>query len=154
MLDGRGDSINNVVGYRREWARKALQTIGSMPGIQVCTVAAETANKRDAYRHYLETLDRSLAAEGDVGIVVMDGSPRNPDPAASEEHRRLPLQTRAIVEDGWVQDSSVSQFIQVADLAAHCAFQNQAQQPDRSFMWDWYPDHLHDRERVCGCRKV
>ncbi|GAA2466982.1 hypothetical protein Ahu01nite_004630 [Winogradskya humida] len=92
--------INNVVGYRREWARKALQTIGGMPGSQVCTVIAETANKRDAYRYYLEILDSSLAAEGDVGIVVTDGSPRNLDPAASEERRRLPLLTRAIVEDG------------------------------------------------------
>ncbi|WP_203834662.1 hypothetical protein [Winogradskya humida] len=61
---------------------------------------AETANKRDAYRYYLEILDSSLAAEGDVGIVVTDGSPRNLDPAASEERRRLPLLTRAIVEDG------------------------------------------------------
>ncbi|MFI5936812.1 DUF3800 domain-containing protein [Actinoplanes sp. NPDC051494] len=152
IRDTQGKDINTVVGYRREWATKALLTILRMEGVQIFTTVAGTANKSDAYGRYLEELDESLAKAGDWGIVVLDGSPRNPDPAPAAEHRRLPLRTRAIVEDVWVQDASVSQFIQIADLAAHSAFQHLAQNPARKFMWDWYPTHLHDRERICACR--
>ncbi|MEV6351010.1 DUF3800 domain-containing protein [Actinoplanes sp. NPDC051851] len=152
VSDGNGQDINTVVGYRRQWATKALLAITKLNDFQTFTVKSDTANKADAYCHFLRELDESLAKQLDWGVVVLDGCPKNPDPAPTAEHRRLPLRTRAIVEDVWIQDSSVSQFIQIADLAAHSAFQHLVQNPARSFMWDWYPEHLHDQERVCVCR--
>jgi len=50
--------------------------------------------------------------------------------------------SRRIVEDAWLQDSDNSQFIQVADLVVHAAFQSVVRQPAGAFMWNWCPDRF------------
>lgn len=50
-----------------------------------------------------------------------------------------------------MQDAHASQFLQAADLAAHCAFQAHKRLPARDFMWGWYAEHLHQKEWLCCC---
>ena len=68
----------------------------------------------------------------------MDGT----NPNYRKQHRKLKLKDRLIVEDVWMKDSAHCQFIQIADMAVHAAFQAVARNPDKSFMWDWYAEYL------------
>ena len=43
-----------------------------------------------------------------------------------------------------MQSSRHSQLVQAADLAAYAAFQHVAADPDRRFMWEWYPRLLSE----------
>jgi len=143
--------INTSVGLRREIAQKALKAIASMEGLGVITCHQPGAIKSEAYATLVATVDAELASRGDWALMIGDGSPKNPDPHVQRAHRDLDVKTRRIVEDGWVQDAHASQFIQAADLVAHCAFQAHRQESSRRFMWDWYTTHMHDKEWVCCC---
>ncbi len=59
-------------------------------------------------------------------------------------HRQLEIKSRRIIEDPLMQSSRHSQPIQMADLVAHAAFQHLHEDPERRFMWDWYPELLAD----------
>lgn len=142
--------INNSLGLRREWSRKALLCLQGMAGVRVLTCRVETAVKAEAYRAFVDRLDRVLFEEDSWGILVVDGKPTDPDPGVKRAHRGLPVRSRRIIEDGWVQDSS-SQLIQLADLVVHCAFQGHKRNPSREFMWDWYREYVHGLEWRCEC---
>lgn len=146
----RSALINTSVGLRREWSKKALQCLQGMGGVGVLTCRVETAVKADAYRVFVEQLDRALFEEDAWGMLIVDGNPTDPDPGVKRAHRELPVKSRRIVEDGWVQDSS-SQLIQLADLVVHCAFQAHKRNPAREYMWDWYREHVHHLEWRCEC---
>jgi hypothetical protein len=143
--------INRSTGLRREVARKALQTLASMDGVAVVTSRHPGAVKSDAYAALLKAVDTELASRGDWALVITDGAPENPDPHVLRSHRDLALGSRRIVEDGWVQNAHASQFLQVADLVVHCAFQAHRRLPAREFMWGWYAQYVHQQEWGCAC---
>lgn len=144
-------AINTSVNLRRETALKALRTVTSMKELGLVTCRHDGAVKDAAYRTMLATVDAELAARDAWAIVVTDGDPKNPDPHVQRAHRDLDIKTRRIVEDGWVQPAHASQLVQMADLIVHCAFQSHRRPESREFMWNWYPEHLHQLEWVCGC---
>ena len=59
-----------------------------------------------------------------------------------QAHRSLRLATRNLVEDPFFQGSHLSQWVQVADLVAHAAYQCVLRAPGKELMWEWYPDLL------------
>lgn len=147
-----GAAINTTKGIRREWATKALLGIAAMPDLKVFTAVTKTNVKSEAYADFLLRLDESLAAYDGYTMIVVDGDPKNADQSIHRAHRTLALGTRRIIEDGFVQNAAASQFIQMADLVVHSAFQHLAGNPDRSYMWDWYPRYLHANELgAAGC---
>ncbi len=143
--------INRVKGLRQEVAKKGLQTIKAMHDVGVVTCRHPSGVRADAYERLLELVDSELRRRDAWAVVVVDGDPKNPDPHVRDAHRGLKLKDRRIVEDGWVQNAEVSQFIQMADLVVHSAFQADRRLPARMFMWDWYAAYVHDREWICSC---
>ena len=107
--------------------------------LPVLSVHREGSQRRMAlYRALLDRLDVWLADREALGVVVMDGE----DQSYRSVHRDLPLATRRIIEDTRLQGSHDSQFVQVADLVAHAAFQSVERAAQRSFMWEWYPNRF------------
>lgn len=143
--------VNTTKGIRREIPEKGLKTISALPGLAVVTVQHPSPVKADAYKDLLEGVSDELEKRGAWALMVVDGDPKNPDPHVRDAHRQLKLKHRRVIEDGWLQDASVSQFIQMADLVAHSAFQAHHKLPARQFMWGWYAQHVHELEWRCGC---
>lgn len=143
--------LNRSENIRRETAHTAVKTIANSE-VRVVTTVAKTPVVREAYVNHLTTLDRLLQDAGDWGLVVVDGPYANAEERLSV-HRELILQSRRIVEDAWVQPAAKSQLVQMSDIVAHCAFQSLHRNQAREFMWDWYPEHFHDREwdGYCAC---
>jgi hypothetical protein len=90
---------------------------------------------------FVEKINGLLEDRGERGIIVVDGKD---DSSYRPAHRALALRTRHIIEDPLMQSSRHSQLIQMADLVAHAAFQHQVGNPEKRFMWDWYPTLLQD----------
>jgi len=143
--------INVSRALRHEITIKALKTIGAMWDLRVITCRHSGPVKADAYRALIASLDSQLVLNDSWAVVVTDGDPKNPDPHVRQAHRDLDIKTRRVIEDGWLQSSDSSQLIQMADLAAYCAFQGHKRAADRKFMWDWYAEHLHHLEWQCSC---
>lgn len=131
--DGSQPSINTSKPLRRRIYRSALEIIAQLP-VQVLTVHRGDTNKMAAYRELLARMELTLAGSNTIGIVVVDGL----DEGHRAEHRELELATRHILEDPWMQPAHHSQFIQIADLIVHSAFQAVVRNPSREFMWEWY----------------
>lgn len=143
--------INTSAPLRREITEKALKTVRTMGPLRIVGCRHPGPVKAEAYQALVQAVEAVLAEDGDWGLMVVDGAPENPDPHVRQAHRDLEIHSRRILEDGWVQNAHDSQFIQMADLVAHCLYQAHAAQPAREFMWDWYSSYLHERERVCLC---
>ncbi|MEU4173064.1 hypothetical protein AB0F46_40200 [Streptomyces sp. NPDC026665] len=161
-LKGQGEPVpdkpdhlaNTSEGLRREIAEKALKQIRVLHqnGVRLLTCETQGAVKADAYRALIDALDAELEKEQAWGVVVVDGGKDGaPDPHVRAAHRSLKLDSRRVVEDGWLQPAQASQLVQMADLLVHCAYQAARRKPGRRFMWDWYPKHLHDLELTCNC---
>jgi hypothetical protein len=132
-------AINRDHGLRRRIYEQALDVVTADTQLSVHTVHHVGRQDRDRiYRALLDHLEDWLAARDEVGLVAMDGN----DQLYAKVHRNLPLDSRRIIEDAWLQESHSNQFIQVADLVVHAAFQSVVRQPARAFMWDWYPDRF------------
>lgn len=143
--------VNTTKGIRQQVAENGLKTISKLPGLGVITVRHPSPVKADAYETLLNAVDDALRKQDAWALLVVDGDPKNPDPHVRDAHRKLDIERRRIIEDGWHQDASMSQFIQMADLVAHSAFQAHDRAPGRQFMWDWYKKHIHAVEWHCGC---
>ncbi len=134
-----GAAINRDHDLRRAIYFRALDTIAADPDLAVVTVDHLGGQDRSAtYLGLLAHLHRWRAAHDSHGLVVMDGE----DQLYPRLHRTLPLEGRRIVEDSWLQESRTSQFVQIADLVAHAAFQSVAHQASREWMWSWYSERF------------
>ncbi|MFI9297573.1 hypothetical protein [Streptomyces gardneri] len=146
--------VNTSEGLRREIAEKALKQISVLKDHRVRILTCETpgAVKSDAYAALIAALDVELEKEDAWGIIVVDGGKDGvPDPHVKAAHRALKLDTRRVIEDGWLQPAEASQLVQMADLAVHCAYQAVRKKQSRKVMWNWYSQYLHDMELVCTC---
>ncbi|MCQ8828780.1 DUF3800 domain-containing protein [Streptomyces malaysiensis] len=124
--------------------------ISAMPGTRAGAVWRNTTKKGRAYYDertavyaaLLADIDSRLGADGDHGIIVMDGT--GTDRSYQREHRKLRLAARNIVEDPWFIDSRTSQPVQAADLLAYTAYQVVQRHPGKDYMWDWWSRQLPD----------
>jgi hypothetical protein len=130
--------LNTTKGVRREIYWQCLRQIARSPNVRILTIHQAGVDKMAIYHDLLGWIQQELAAAGRLGVVVVDGV----DPNYRKQHRELDLKERLIVEDVWMKDSAHCQFIQMADLAVHAAFQAVVQNPDKNFMWDWYKAHV------------
>lgn len=87
-------------------------------------------------------------------MIVIDGDGSQSYQKAA--HRELKLSARRIIEDPWHQESHLSQFVQMADIASYTVFQAHSLRPSRRFMWGWMKQFLHKREAAgcCSCPVV
>jgi hypothetical protein len=143
--------INDQVGQRHEVYRRSLETLSYMPRARAVAVCCHAQDRLETYRRLLSTLHDIVEAEDTRTLVMVDGF----DTRFRKEHRSLELETRCVFEDPWHEYSHESQFLQIADLIAHAAFQHVARQESRKFMWDWYPNQLSkirvDLGGGCAC---
>ncbi|RJQ83431.1 DUF3800 domain-containing protein [Pseudonocardiaceae bacterium YIM PH 21723] len=125
----------------------AFHTVSTLPTAAVGAVFHHVspgrhyhAAKAELYTGLVATLDARLTAEGEIGMIIMDGDGTNP--SYRQAHRELTLATRSMIEDPVFQVSHMSQLIQLSDLVAYAAYQHILQAPTKRAMWNWYPDHL------------
>jgi hypothetical protein len=133
--------IDGVLGLRKEAYRRSMAQINRQEGVSVLAVAWQGKTIADAYAWFINQLDELLADLGEEAIIVVDGLD---DSSYRPAHRQLNIKTRRIIEDPLMQSSRHSQLIQMADLVAHAAFQHLVADPEKRFMWDWYPTLLAD----------
>ncbi|MEU6261727.1 DUF3800 domain-containing protein [Saccharopolyspora shandongensis] len=137
-----GTSWDQRKAHRAEVMVQALRTIGSLPGLRAGAVFQRDdgrdfrALKSDTYARLVRWLDAKLTADGDHGLVIMDGN--GTDPGYRVAHRDLKLATRSLIEDPLFQGSHHSQWVQIADLVAYSAYMRLARIPNKAFSWDWY----------------
>lgn len=170
FLNGRGQiSINPPPRFRssgggvlwkdlgREVAVRALSTLRDCPQIRVGAVYRQTGLKGpaygqaryDIYQQFINELDAELAAADAYGLVTMDGE----DPGYRSAHRALTLDTRHLIEDPVMHDSRHSQWTQMADLVAYCAFVHLNRYSGNQYGWEWYSDYLASSDPSRGPRK-
>jgi hypothetical protein len=133
--------IDNVLGLRKDSYRGSLSQINRQEEISVLAVAWQAKTIAETYAWFIAELDELLADLGEEAIIVVDGLD---DSSYRPAHRQLDIRTRRILEDPLMQSSRHSQLIQMADLVAHAAFQHLVADPEKRFMWEWYPDLLSD----------
>lgn len=128
-------------------AELALQTIARCDALSVGAVYRRFVKptrlgiaRAELYEALLARLDRWLADNDSLGLLLVDGD--GTDPAYEAAHRSLDLRSRRIVEDPLFQVSRRSQWIQMADLVAYAAYQSLLRQPSRRYCWTWYDDYL------------
>jgi hypothetical protein len=131
--------IDSVLGLRKEAYRRSLAQIDRQEGVSVLAVAWQGRTLAETYAWFIAQLDELLADLGEEAIIVVDGLD---DSSYRPAHRQLDIKTRRIIEDPLMQSSRHSQMIQMADLVAHAAFQHLVADPEKRFMWDWYPTLL------------
>lgn len=160
FVNGRGRPSSDAdwnlrKANRVEAAQRALEAIGDCQAVKVGTVYRRFNKARDLgsakaglYRGLIEHLDQRLATARELGLILMDGD--GTDPSYEIAHRRLRVEERHIVEDPVFRDSRASQWVQMADLVAYCAYQSLLQDPSRRFMWTWYDKYLRRRDVAGG----
>lgn len=133
-------ALNSTKGLRREVYRRALRQIAhaKRKGVRLFTVHRGGVDKMATYHELLSWIDLELEAGKRYGFVMVDGR----DPNYTRQHRLLELEERLVIEDVWMKDSAQCQFIQMADLCVHAAFQAIVRNQDKAFMWDWYAEYL------------
>jgi len=133
---------------RNAVAKSGLAQLGELPSLSLGTAYRRTtatrrayaAERADVYDKTVQLIDGLLSADGDLGIIVMDGN--GTDPSYRRAHRNLKLATRSIIEDPAFQPSHESQFVQMADLVAYVSYQHLLRAPNRRFMSAWFPTYL------------
>lgn len=149
FANGRGNPSVHEAWNRRKAHRSAVfdeafTRFSHWSWLRAGTVYSKTELPRDAFareraRVYTELvrhLDSRLDANGEWGLLVMDGD--GSDTSYITAHRELPIETRALIEDPAFQHSSRSQWVQLADLTAYASYQALAQIPEKKFAWNWY----------------
>ena len=142
FLAGRGNPSLNPEWNRRkrkriEVGRRITETLASMP-FRLRVVYLNTNDRRRAYLAALENLEDDLRRNDDLALVMLDGD--GSDPAYLEAHRSMPLDSRRVIEDPWLQGSHTNQWIMIADWVAYLAFQSLRRNNDA--VCDWYLDQL------------
>jgi hypothetical protein len=153
FLRGEGNPSLDAAWNRRKAnrnivAKSGLAQLGQLPGLSLGTTYRKTsatrrayaAERADVYDKTVQLIDGLLTADGDLGIIVMDGN--GTDPSYRRAHRNLKLATRSLIEDPAFQPSNESQFVQMADLVAYVSYQHLNQAKNRRFMWSWFPTYL------------
>jgi hypothetical protein len=140
--------VNTDRAKRRHVLKLASAQIGSMQALTLLARVMPGAKPADCYRRLIADLDDLMVAEGGWCLMVVDGD--GTQQYHKPIHRELRLATRRIVEDPWHQESHLSQFVQMADIASYTVFQAHALRPSRRFMWEWMANYLHARESQ-GC---
>jgi hypothetical protein len=152
----RNPSLRRGWDIRRHGAevvREALQVIAGIDGVSVGTVyrtAAPSeipAAKQGLYRALVHALDADLRVRGQMGIVFMDGD--GSDRHYVTAHRGLPV-SRHLIEEPVFRQAAFDQWVQMADLAAWCAFQALRRNPARQPIWPWYATILGPKDAFGG----
>jgi Protein of unknown function (DUF3800) len=151
FLGGRGlpspDSrspVNFDQAFRNQIYKGALDRIHSLP-IEIITVAAiGNFGRIPLYRALLRKIASFLESNEGTGIIVLDGDDRS----VRKVHRETGSHRNRVLEDPWMQDSSTNQFLQMADLVVHSAFQSMVRYEKRRECWDWYPALFRKIEKL------
>lgn len=136
--------------FGREVAVECLRTLGSTEGLRVGAVwrrgpAYDIARTRqETYASLVARIEHELAAERSLGLIVVDGD--GSDTTYRSTHRTLKLSERRVIEDAIHLDSRGSQLVQMADLVAWSANAHVDAHARNRFAWDWYADHLSERD--------
>lgn len=130
--------INKDKALRHDIYQQSLRQIARC-GFRVFTNYRADGDKSAIYDDLMSWIARELVADNAQGVMIVDGLDQG---FHRPHHRALPIKSRLIVEDAWMKDSAHCQFVQMADLAVHAAFQGIAQKPTKTFMWDWYRDFV------------
>ncbi|MGL5406275.1 MAG: DUF3800 domain-containing protein [Propionibacteriaceae bacterium] len=101
------------------------------------------AMKRDLYRSLLDSFEQEFTQRDALGLIFMDGD--GSDSTYRDAHRRLPRQSRRIVEDPIPQDSKASQLMQMADLVAWTANAHLDPPPKLVEAESWWETYLSAR---------
>jgi hypothetical protein len=139
----RGDQWNRRKAHRSQVMEESFNRFSLWPWLSVGTVYSHTELKRDdfarerarVYQELIQMLDRRLQADGELGLLVMDGD--GTDSSYYAAHRALQLETRALIEDPGFQHSHRSQWVQIADLVAYSSYQSLVRLPEKEFAWGW-----------------
>jgi Protein of unknown function (DUF3800) len=129
--------VNVDRSVRRAIGLQALGLIAAS-GVEVSTVARRGNSVRPAYVGMLAEIEARLSDLNGLGIVIVDG--QDEDETYWSAHRDLPLTSRRVIEDPWMQPSHASQLIQMADFVAYAAHQHIVRRPGRQAMWGWYTE--------------
>ncbi|WP_020576253.1 DUF3800 domain-containing protein [Actinopolymorpha alba] len=165
FVNGRGNPSTDPAWNRSKHLRgvvveRALEMIGRCPALRVGSVYRETGVRgRDyaeqasqVYRATVHHLDQRLATADGLGLMLVDGN--GSDHSYQAAHRDLKLDQRRIIEDPLFQPAHRSQWIQMADLAAYCAYQSLIRIPAKKFAWDWYDSYLSGSDANGGPLEV
>ena len=87
-------------------------------------------------------IDRKLFLAGVQGIMIIDGAADGSCADYFRLFRMLNLSGRQLDVAPFFQSSDQSQWIQIADLVAHTAYQAVVRRPGKEFCWTWYQDHI------------
>jgi hypothetical protein len=142
--------VNVDAAKRRRVLELATATIGRL-GISMIAEVRTHSTPEACYRALLKKIDDRMLAEDSWAMVVVDGN--GSDPSHKAAHRALKLDLRRIIEDPWHQDSNLSQFVQMADVAAYMVFQAHRLRESRKHLWGWMTKYLHPIETAdrCAC---
>lgn len=149
FANGRGNPSLDEAWNRRKAHRltvleDAFSRFAQWEWLRAGTVYSKTSLRRDhfgrerarVYGELVALLDQRLSKAGEWGLLVMDGD--GSDSSYITAHRSLPIDTRSLIEDPAFQNSSRSQWVQIADLVAYAAYQSIALIPGKEFAWDLY----------------
>ncbi|WP_158609530.1 DUF3800 domain-containing protein [Cellulomonas triticagri] len=149
-VDGANSEMVLWKDLGREVAERCLTVLARSPTMRVGAVwqrttakgSAYAAEKYALYERLISRLDSELRTDGSLGLVAMDGD----DPHYRQAHRGLKLATRHLLEDPSYHDSRMSQWTQIADLVAYCAYLAVNRHESQRFGWDWYARFLAPRD--------
>ena len=148
------DGVTYWKDFGQELALRLLREMSSFEGMTVGAVFRRVqphppqAQKISFYRDLVRVWEHELAKTGEFAMLFMDGN--GTDHSYQTAHRQLELDVRRIIEDPLTIDSSSSHLVQMADLAAWCAYVAVEQPQRHEFAWSWYEDHLALRD---PCRR-
>lgn len=143
--------VNTEASKRRKVLELATATIGTLQGVRMIAEVMTHSTPEACYRTLLRKIDAEMVSEDGWAMAVVDGN--GSDGSHKAAHRALKLDLRRIVEDPWHQDSQLSQFVQMADVAAYMVFQAHRARDSRKPLWGWMRRYLHPIEVPghCSC---
>lgn len=136
--------------FGREIATECLETLRSTEGLTIGSVYRRDApeklaqTRHDTYAALVSRFERELSDSGSLAMVFMDGD--GTDPTYRSTHRSLKLDQRRVIEDAIHLDSRDSQLEQMADLVAWSAYASIDRHAGNEFAWNWYANHLSERD--------
>lgn len=137
--------------FGREVALECLETLRCTEGLSIGAVYRRgdpkdlAVTRAQAYEALVERFEEELVSSESLGLVVMDGD--GSDISYRNAHRNLELSKRHLIEDAIHLDSRSSQLVQMADLVAWSANSAVDNHAGNEFAWNWYSDHLAERDR-------
>ena len=149
FVNGRGRPSMDESWNRRKSLRwgvydEAFTRFAEWEWLSHGTVYSKTTARRTGYelekqRVYgclVESLDEWLRSRGEYGILIMDGN--GTDSGYTAAHRKLDIESRALLEDPSFQSASGNQWVQLADMLAYSAYEAVVRLEEKRFAWDWY----------------